>query len=393
MREVKSNIWKIYLLQFLQGFWFILPIFILYFKIFNNLSYTQISTLEAAYSIFFFIFTIPCGAFSDLLNKNFSIFFGTIMVAVSMMIIGIGNSYFIFLAGNFIWAIGDGFLYSARGALMYDSIKQVGKEHEYLKISGRSNIFSVFPLILSGFLGPILFLNNPRLPWLLMAGLWALSIIVVFFLVEPDKDNLERSFKNYVNKIRDGLKFIIHEKHIIWITMFIIAMAIPISFFNEIVSQTYYLEIGFSVNNFSIIFPIIYGVASLTASQSYRLVKLLGEQGSFVFIFTIHSIGLVLMGLLRTPFILIVIIITYISRDFRWVYGDTYINKYADSKIRATILSIISMIISLFLSVFYILGGYLTDIFGIFRVLFMFGIFTAICSFILIFTKPSNNQI
>ena len=389
MREVKSNIWKIYLLQFLQGFWFVLPIFILYFKFFN-LSYTQISTLEAAYSIFFFIFTIPCGAFSDLINRNLSIFIGTIMVAVSMMILGIGNSYFIFLAGNFIWAIGDGFLYSARGALMYDSVKHIGQEQEYLKISGRANIFSVFPLILSGFLGPIMFLYNPRLPWFLMAGLWLLSIFVVFFLVEPEKKNLERSFKNYINKIRDGLKFILKKKHVLWIMMFSIAMAIPLSFFNEIVSQAYYLEIGFSIKDFSIIFPVIYGVASLTASQSYRLAKLLGEKGSFVFIFTIHSLGLVLMGLLRTPYILIVIIITYISRDFRWVYGDTYINKYADSKIRATILSIISMTIALALSFVYILGGFLTDIFGIFQILLIFGIFTAIASIILIFTKPRN---
>ncbi len=138
------------------------------------------------------------------------------------------------------------------------------------------------------------------------------------------------------------------------------------------------------------IFTIIYGVASLTASQSHRLAKFLGERGSFVFIFIIHSVGLVLMGLLHTPYILIVIIITYISRDFRWVYGDTYINKYTDSKIRATILSIISMTIALALSFVYILGGFLTDIFGIFQILLIFGIFTVMCSFILIFTKPRN---
>ncbi|MHA1931603.1 MAG: MFS transporter [Promethearchaeota archaeon] len=389
MREVKSNIWKCYLLQFLQGFWFILPIFILYFKIFN-LSYTQISSLEAVSSIVFFIITIPCGAFSDLISRNLSILIGTIMVGVSMIIFGVGNSYFIFLSAGFIWALGDGFLNNARGALMYDSVKQIGQEHEYLKISGRANIFSVFPLILSGFLGPIIFLYNPRLPWFLMAGLWLFSIFIVFFLVEPDKDNLDRSFKNYIKKIRDGLKFIHKEKHVFWIMMFSVTMAIPLSFFNEIVSQAYYLEIGFSINDFSIIFPIIYGVASLAASQSFRLTKLLGEQGSFVFIFIIHSVGLILMGLLHTPYILIVIIITYISRDFRWVYGDAYINKYADSKIRATILSIISMTIALFLSFFYIIGGFLTDIFGIFQILLIFGIFTAICSFILIFTKPRN---
>ncbi|KKN53051.1 hypothetical protein LCGC14_0606400 [marine sediment metagenome] len=392
MREVKSNIWKIYLLQFLQGFWFVLPIFILYFKIFS-LSYTQISSLEASYSIILFLVTIPCGAFSDLVNRNLSIIIGTVLVAVGMVILGIGNSYFIFLVGNSIWAIGDGFLSTARIALMYDSVKQIGQEQDYLKISGRTNIFSVISLVVSGFLGPIMFLYNPRLPWLLMAVLWALSIIVVLSLVEPDKDNIEMSLKNYVNKIRDGFKFILYEKHVFWIMMFSIAMAIPLSFFNEVVSQTYYLEIGFSISVFSIIFPVIYGVASLTASQSHRMAKFLGEQGSFIFILTIHSVGLILMGLLHTPYVLIVVIITYISRDFRWVYNDTYVNKYANSKIRATVLSVISMTMNLLLSIFYVLGGYLTDFFGIFQVLFMFGIFTAICSLILILTKPMNSAV
>ncbi len=387
MREVKSNIGKCYLLQFLQGFWFILPIYILYYKFFN-LSYTQISSLEAIYLVVFFIITIPCGAFSDLVSRKLSILFGTIMIAVSMIIIGIGSTYFIFLLGGIMWAIGDGFLENARGALLYDSVKQLGQEQEYLKISGRSNIFGVFPLILSGFLGPLIYLFNPNLPWFLMAGTWLFSISVVFFMVEPDKDNLEKSFKNYTKKITDGFKFILNEKHIFWIMMFTIAMAIPLSFFNEIVSQTYYLEIGFSISDFSIIFPIIYGVASLTASQSYRIVKILGENGSFIFIFIINSVGLVLMGLVRTPYILIVVIITYISRDFRWIFGDTYINKHADSKIRATILSIISMTTALLSSFIYIVGGFLTDIFGIFYILLIFGIFTSICSFVLIVIKP-----
>ena len=80
-----------------------------------------------------------------------------VMIAVSMIVLGIGNSYLIFLAGNFIWAIGDGFLINAKIALMYDSVKEIGQEQHYLKISGRTNIFSVLPLMLSGYLGPIYF--------------------------------------------------------------------------------------------------------------------------------------------------------------------------------------------------------------------------------------------
>jgi len=375
----------------IQGFWFVLPIFILYFQSFG-LSFTQIGSLESAFSFFYFLFTIPCGAFSDLISRKLSILIGTVVTAIAMLVIGIGGTYFVFLGGNLLWAIGDGFLTNARGALMYDSVKQIGREEEYLKISGRANIFSVFPLILSGFLGPIMFLYDPRLPWLLMAVLWTVSIVVIFFMVESDKVRAERSFKNYIKKIGDGLQFSFKKKHILWIMMFSVAMAIPLSVFNEVVSQAYYIEIGFSVNQLSIIFPVIYGVASLTASQSFRIEKLLGEKGSFIFIVLCHSVGLILMGLLHSPFILIVIIITYISRDFRWVYVDTYINKYADSKIRATILSIISMAISLVLSVIYVLGGFLSETLGIFQTLLIMGLFAAFCSIILLLTKPKNNS-
>ena len=314
------------------------------------------------------------------------------MTAIGMVIIGIGRSYLVFLLGNLMWAFGDGFLTNARGAWMYDSVKQIGREEEYLKISGKANLFSVIPLILSGILGPIMFSIDPRSPWLVMGLLWIISIPIIFFMVEPEKDRTERSFKNYLIKISEGLKFTLKTKNILWIMMFSVAMAIPLSFFNEVISQQYYLDIGFNQVHFSIIFPIIYGVASLTASQSHKIEKLLGEKGSFMFIVLCHSVGIILMGLLNSPFILIVIIITYISRDFRWVYGDTYINRHADSKIRATVLSIISMAISLVLSVTFVLGGFLSETLGIFQTLLIMGLFAAFCSVVLLLTKPKNNS-
>lgn len=391
MPEIKSNIWKNYLLLFMQGFWFVLPIFILYFQSFN-LTYFQIGSLESAFTAFYFLLTIPCGAFSDLVSRKLSVLIGTVMTAIGMVIIGIGSSYYIFLIGNLLWAVGDGFLTNARGAMMYDSVKQIGREQEYLKISGTANLFSVIPLILSGILGPIMFSIDPRSPWLVMGLLWIFSTLIIFFMVEPEKDRSERSFKNYMNKIRQGIKFTLKTKHILWIMMFSVAMAIPLSFFNEVISQPYYLEIGFNQDHFSIIFPIIYGVASLTASQSHKIEKLMGEKGSFIFIVLCHSIGLILMGLLKTPFILIVIIITYISRDFRWVYGDTYINRYSDSKIRATVLSIISMAISLVLIFVFIVGGILTENFGMFQTLLFMGLFAVFCSVVLLLTKPKNKN-
>ena len=143
------------------------------------------------------------------------------------------------------------------------------------------------------------------------------------------------------------------------------------------------------------IFPLIYGLASLTASQSHRLEKLFGENGSFLFIIIVHSVGLLLMGLLgfmQTPYALIVVMFTYISRDFRWVFGDTYLNKHSESGIRTTIMSIITMAISLVMVFSYTLGGLMVDKLQIPLTLVILGTLTTVCSVILVVLKPKNNK-
>ena len=212
VRSLKSNIWKNYLLLFTQGFWFILPIFQLYY-LFHGLDYTQMGTLESSASAVFFLLAIPCGAFSDLISRKWSVFIGSLLSAASMLIAGLGSTFAVFIFGYTIWSVGDAFLYNARGAMMYDTVKQIGREEEYLRISGTANIVTVIPLIFSGFMGPILFSIDPSLPWYIISGLWFLSVIIVVFMVEPEKEKQEYTFKNYVKKIGDGLRFIFKEKH------------------------------------------------------------------------------------------------------------------------------------------------------------------------------------
>ncbi|MHA1112198.1 MAG: MFS transporter [Promethearchaeota archaeon] len=390
-RSLKSNIWKNYLLLFTQGFWFILPIFQVYY-IFFGLDYLEMGTLEGSASAIFFILTIPCGAFSDLVSRKASIFIGSLLTAVAMLITGLVSTYALFLFSYAIWSVADSFLYNARRSMMYDTVKQIGREDEYLQISGRANIFTVLPLLFSGFMGPILYSINPRLPWLLISGLWFLSVIIVLFMVEPKKEKQEYTFKNYMKKIGDGLRFIVKEKHVLWMLFFSIAMTVPLAVFNEVISQSYFYEIGFLEKHMKWIFPTIYGIASLTASQSHRIEKWIGETGSFIFIIIVHSIGLLLMGLLQTPYAIIVVMITYISRDFRWVFGDSYINKYSQSGIRTTIMSIITMAIALVMSFSYTLGGLSVDYFGIHPTLLILGAFTICVSILLVITKPKNKK-
>lgn len=392
MHTVKDNIWKNYLLIFFQGWWFTLPIYQLYFMDEFNLSFTQMGSLESSLAILFFILTIPCGAFSDLISRKWSIFIGSFSTGISIIIMGFGSSYFVFLIAYLTWAVGDAFLLNARSALMYDTVKQMGVEEKFIKISGRGNIIGVFSLIFSGFLGPLLYERNIRLPWFIMGSLWLISTLITVTMIEPSKRSEEYTLRNYLKKIGEGFKFIRQEKHVLWVIFFILALDVPLGIFNELISQRFFLDIGFQILDFIWIFPVIYGIASLSASQSHHISKLLGETGSFIFILIMHSFGLLLMGIIQSPFIIILTVVMYISRDFRWIFASDFINKYSASHIRATILSIKTMLISLVMSFSYVLGGFLVDKIGGFDTLVIVGCFTIVCSIILFLTKPKSNN-
>jgi MFS family permease len=393
MQKLEDNIWKNYLLIFFQGWWFTLPIYQLYFIDENLLSFTQMGSLESGAGILFFILTIPGGAFSDLVSRKWSVFLGSLFTGGSMLMIGLSSDYHAFFIAYLIWSLGDVFLGNARSALMYDSVKQLGKEEQFIKISGRGNLIGVFSLLISGILGPLLFKININLPWVLMGSLWLISTVIITTMVEPKKQAENYSLKNYLNKIKDGFKFSFKEKHVLWVIFFVLTMDVSIGIFNELISQRYFLDIGFQQTDFIWIFPLVYGLASLVASQSHHIKKFLGETGSFIFILVMHSCGLLVMGLIRSPYILIITVIMYISRDFRWIFANDYINKHSVSNIRATILSIMGMIIALVMSFTFILGGMLVDNenIGVFYTLVIVGSFAFICSIILLIIKPKNS--
>jgi hypothetical protein len=67
--SVKQNLWKFYVAAGLKGFWFILPIIILYLQHFG-ISYTGIGILEFANILAIIILEIPTGALPIFLEEE-----------------------------------------------------------------------------------------------------------------------------------------------------------------------------------------------------------------------------------------------------------------------------------------------------------------------------------
>jgi len=386
-KELDSNIWKYYATGILQSLWFILAVDILYWQSFD-INYGQIGLLELVGALTIILLEIPTGAVADLISRKISVFIGVLLIAIANFIIGFGSTLFVFAIAYVVWAIGDTFISGAKSALIYDTLKELKREKEYIKIQGKYNLYATFALIFATAVSPFLFVINRRIPYILLGISWLISSVIILKMIEPSRRASKYNIKKHIIQMKKGFSYFINHKRIKWYFLFSILIGLPMILYNHLISQSYFINVGYSLSHLSILIPIIYGSASFVASQAHKIENKLGENKSLMIIALLHALGFIFMGILKIPFVIAFVIILYLSRDFRWVVMDNYINKHVTSKMRATVISVGSMLTSLVMVIMYPLAGKFMDLFGIFTVLLGFGIFVVLSSIILFAIKP-----
>ncbi len=387
-KQMQSNITKYYISEMLQSLWFILSINILYWQSFG-ITYGQIGIMEMLGAITIVLLEIPTGAIADLIGRKKSVFIGVILSATACFIIGFGSVYLLFILAYIVWAIGDTFISGAKSALIYDTLKQMKKENEYLKIQGRCRLYTTISLIFATAISPFLFIINKRLPYILLGIVWFISAIIIWTMKEPKKSE-KYDIKKHIAKMKQGFRYTVEHSNIRWYILFMILIGMPMNIYNDLISQSYYIKVGYSIMQLSILIPLTYGLASIVGSMSYKIEAIFGENKSLILIALIHAISFMFMGILKLPYVIVFVILLYMSRDFRYVVIDNYINKQIVSDIRATVISISNMLFNLIIIIAYPLAGMLMDMFGIFNVLFGFGVSILFSSVILFIKKPNK---
>lgn len=376
-KDIGSNIFKYYLISVFGGFWFILPISILYLQSFG-LTYTQIGILEFVAGLFAILLEIPTGVFADLIGRKWSVFIACVFWLIAMATIGLGSTFIIFLIGFALWGISESFFSGAISALLYDSLKKTKRENEYLKIRGKMLLLSSLALIFGSILGAYLYGINIRLPWLAYVFTSLITIIIALTMKEPYKSNKKYNLNNQINHIGKSLRFTFTHKEVRWLIIFSVLSIIPVYIFLSLMEQPYLVKIGFSITSLGIIYAMTRGGIGLLATFIFKIENALGEKVSFFLVTLIYAIGFILLGLINLPSVVLILVLIYFARDYQNVLIETYINKHINSKQRATVLSIQNLSISIAITIFVMIGGLFLDIFSLNQVLIVMGILTFI---------------
>jgi MFS family permease len=386
--EQKRNVLIYYCFSFLTGFYIATGTTVL-FERQLGLSFSQIFTLDAIYMLMFILFEIPSGALADLLGRKKTLLAGLAILTVAAIATGNAQNFLHLLLSFFTWALGFSLISGSSDAMLYDSLRD---EKLYHRISGRALFFSTIGLAAAGVVGPLLFARHFRLPYLLSAFPFAAALFVMAFYREPTTATRQKfSLKSHVKQIRLGAEKAFSSRFILWSTG-ALALVFTVSYTFASSYQPYLTQIGFTVSQFAFILPLLFVIEAFGGGGSEKITSLVGETAAFWGGIIAIGVSLLCLGFFASKSAIPLLLFYGFLQGFARPLVNTYANRYIESDLRATIISVQMMVSTVAASALLFLFGFLTDRIGVIALTGVTGGLVLLAGLPLLLLKPQRKR-
>ena len=369
-RTYKGNIPLLAGLEFTSYFG-ITSFWILFF-IQNGLSLLQIGLLESIFHGTSLLCEIPSGMLADRFSYKTNLYLARLASIVSSILILFGQgNFWIYALAMMVSAWSYNFDSGTSTAFLYDSAVEAGQKDRYLQISsflsGVAEVTRTLGTVVAGF-----FIHG-ALAWtyLIAIGFSFLSIILIYFMKEPMAKrgkNEVLTFKMIVLQVRKEWQ----EKPVLfyWMMTYQLVGTLMCMFYFYYQQKISDLA-GWQV---SLVMLIGSGLNLLAVYVASQIGKKWNSNRVFPTLVALTGLALLLV-FFGTPFAFLLV---YLLTDTLYaVYQPIYFNDlqgYLPSSVRATMLSINSMLFSLSMIVIFPLTGWLIDYWGLVVVFLVLGL-------------------
>lgn len=344
-KSFQSNIWKAYIFNFLCQLHFISGVLIPFFIDWGKISFFQIMILQSWFVIWVFLLELPTGAVADFLGRKTSLAFAVIANIFAILVYTSRPNFVIFLLGEFLWALATALSSGAYGALVYDTLKEIGQEQRSKKILGRVESFGMAGLMVGAPIGSIIAVSfGLRWTMLFMTVPLAVAFFIALTFREPKIKEGSESLR-YFQALIGGVKYFYSHKVLKILALDGIVIAVLV-FFLIWTYQLLLKQLNVNLVYFGVIHAIITASQIAAMNNFGRLERVFGSKSRYLFFSAcISGLAFIFLGLnvYVIPAIVAMIIISGFGLS-RFVLVSNYMQKHIESHNRATVLSASSML-------------------------------------------------
>lgn len=322
------------------------------------------------------------GTIADWFGRKISIILGGIILSIGAYVYCIKPAFWMFLVGEFIWAIGFALLSGADQALLYDSLKALGKEKDSKSVLGKCHSIHFISLMISAPIGSyIAKYLGLQYSFMFMIFPFLIATILAFLLKEPAIEKEQRK-SSYWKTMCNGISHLRNNKRLLILLLDHIPIAI-LSFFIVWLYQLVLQRLHFSIKYFGFVHASMTLVQASMVNTFPFFERIFGGKRNYIILSgIITGIGFISTAFMHdTTSVIIGVLLVCAFGLTRRTFFHNYFNKYIESYHRATVLSVISMITRFCAAVCNLLCGKLAEI-NLSMTLLIFGIIIILASII-----------
>ena len=361
-----TKIQKLYLVHFLLKLHFIGGVLIPFLTDFGKISFTQIMILQSWFMFWIFIFEIPTGAIADFFGRRNSMVLSGVITAAAAIIYASYPNFYVFLAGELLWALAAALMSGADTAMVYDTLKEEKREKQSKEILSRYESFGLAGIFIGSPVGSIIAATlGVRAPMFLMAIPMLLGSALLLTTSEPKNFKTAKK-ESYIKILRDGISFFSGHKILKVLALDLVVVA-ALAWMMIWLFQPLLKESGVPVLYYGFVHAGFVLAQIFVLNKISQTERLFGGRKNFLFFSTILTgTAFLLSGITKIiPLVLLSIFVIGAFGLTRRPVMDSYVNKYIPTAKRATILSTISMLRGMIIAALYLVVGFAVDRFSL----------------------------
>ena len=345
-KKYESNVWKIPVLYVIAGFAMSFFVIQLFYYQHYNLTFFQISLISSFGLLVTLLAEVPTGAFADLYGRKKSLIVGFFCFTIGIFVLTFSSIFWLFLLASMIIGLGQAFMSGAWEAFLFDTLKAIKREKDYLKIVARQSSFFLAVIMISSLASPYLFSINVKYPFYIGSFFSIIMFLFCFALYEPEVKQKTVSIKKHLKQMQDGFNYILKHKKVLWLIALGCIILIPQIIGQELTGPPFTIFKGFTIKQYGVVGFVLLLTQIIGMNLSHKIEKKLKGKKAITYTFLLWIIfSLAAFYSWRYLFVLF----SGLSGMFvsmTQLIVDSSFNHRLRKKIRATVISIYSMIAS-----------------------------------------------
>lgn len=181
---MQKNIKLLSWFNFFTDFVFFAPVAIIYFAQVSGSYALGMSVFSVAY-VSSAIFEVPTGVISDIVGRKKTMVLGAIASVLCVVLYAMAQTYWALILGSVFQGISRAFYSGNNDAILHDTLKESGREHEYHDYLGKtSGMFQIALAVATGIGGIMASISFPLVMWASVIP-QIFALIIALRITEP----------------------------------------------------------------------------------------------------------------------------------------------------------------------------------------------------------------